>query len=166
MFDGEIGTTVEPYMFNNAYHTARLLDSQMRPNEMKASHILIAYAGAMRAAPEVTRLKVDAKVSKKTAIGFGFHNISFAQEAKVGTTTFKAVGNNIDLQLKHGLGKGMALIAGYSVMLPSDKYTEFTFVKADLAANTNAKFHQFAWLMFKFTPTFLKTEAKKEAPKK
>ena len=61
MFDGEIGTTVEPYMFNNAYHTARLLDSQMRPNEMKASHILIAYAGAMRAAPEVTRLKVDAK---------------------------------------------------------------------------------------------------------
>jgi peptidyl-prolyl cis-trans isomerase D len=61
MLDGEVGTTVEPYMFNNAYHTARLVASQMRPNELKASHILIAYAGAMRAAPEVTRLKVDAQ---------------------------------------------------------------------------------------------------------
>jgi len=61
MFDGEPGTTVEPYMFNNAYHTARLLKSQMRPKEMKASHILIAYAGALRAASNVTRLKVDAQ---------------------------------------------------------------------------------------------------------
>ncbi len=61
MFDGEVGTIVEPYMFNNAYSTARLLDSQIRPKEMKASHILIAYAGALRAAPDVTRLKVDAK---------------------------------------------------------------------------------------------------------
>ena len=61
MFDGELGTTVEPYLFNNAYHTARLLDSQKRPSEMKASHILIAYAGALRAAPDVTRLKIDAK---------------------------------------------------------------------------------------------------------
>jgi len=61
MFDGKIGETVEPYMFNNAYNTARLIDSQVRPKEMKASHILIAYVGALRAAPDVTRLKVDAK---------------------------------------------------------------------------------------------------------
>ncbi|MDA3904595.1 MAG: SurA N-terminal domain-containing protein [Bacteroidales bacterium] len=61
MFDGEVGTTVEQYMHDNSYHTARLLDKQMRPTEMKASHILIAYAGALRAAPEVTRLKLDAQ---------------------------------------------------------------------------------------------------------
>lgn len=61
MFDGEIGETVEPYMFNNAYNTARLLDSQMRPKEMKASHILIAYAGALRAAANVERSKEAAK---------------------------------------------------------------------------------------------------------
>jgi peptidyl-prolyl cis-trans isomerase D len=61
MFDGKVGTTVEPYMLDNAYHTARLLDAQKRPSEMKASHILIAYAGALRAASNVTRLKVDAK---------------------------------------------------------------------------------------------------------
>lgn len=61
MFDGEAGTTVEPYMFNNSYHTARLLESQMRPNEMKASHILIAYVGALRVGSDVTRLKVDAQ---------------------------------------------------------------------------------------------------------
>ena len=61
MFEGEVGTTVEPFMLNNAYHTARLLKSQMRPAEMKASHILIAYTGALRAAPDVTRTKESAK---------------------------------------------------------------------------------------------------------
>ncbi|MBN1651780.1 MAG: SurA N-terminal domain-containing protein [Bacteroidales bacterium] len=61
MFDGKIGTTVEPYMFNNAYNTARLLDSQMRPKEMKASHILIAYTGALRAGADVQRTKDEAK---------------------------------------------------------------------------------------------------------
>ncbi len=106
-------------------------------------------------------LKVNAKISKKTALGFGFHNISFAQEAILadGTTKFKAVGNNIDFQIKQGLGKGMALIAGFSAMLPSDEY-----VKMTLGDGVDAKFHQFTWIMFKFTPTFLKTE-KKEAAK-
>ncbi len=61
MFEGPIGVTVEPYMYNNAYHTARLLDMQMRPSEMKASHILISYAGALRAAPDVKRTKEQAK---------------------------------------------------------------------------------------------------------
>jgi len=61
MFDGKIGETVEPYMFNNAYNTARLLDSQMRPKEMKASHILIAYTGALRAGADVQRSKEEAK---------------------------------------------------------------------------------------------------------
>lgn len=61
MFEAEIGTTVMPYMFNNAFHSARLLQTQMRPTEMKASHILIAYKGALRAAPDVVRSKETAK---------------------------------------------------------------------------------------------------------
>ncbi len=61
MFDGEPGTTVNPYLSNNAYHTAKLLERANRPDSLKASHILIAYAGATRAAEDVTRIKPQAK---------------------------------------------------------------------------------------------------------
>jgi len=61
MFDGEPGATVAPYLSNNAYHTAILLEKGNRPDSLKASHILIAYAGATRANPEVTRIKPAAQ---------------------------------------------------------------------------------------------------------
>lgn len=61
MFDGEPGTTVNPYLSNNAYHTAKLLEKASRPDSLKASHILIAYTGATRAAENVTRIKPQAK---------------------------------------------------------------------------------------------------------
>lgn len=61
MFEGENGATVEPYLSNNAFHTAMLLKRENRPDSLKASHILIAYAGATRAAEDVTRIKVQAK---------------------------------------------------------------------------------------------------------
>ncbi len=61
MFDGEPGATVAPYLSNNAYHTAILLENGNRPDSLKASHILIAYAGAARANPEITRIKPAAQ---------------------------------------------------------------------------------------------------------
>ena len=61
MFEAELGTAVTPYLSNNAYHTAMLLQRESRPDSLKASHILIAYAGATRAAEDVTRIKVAAK---------------------------------------------------------------------------------------------------------
>ncbi len=61
MFNGEPGATVEPYLSNNAYHTAILLEKEERPDSLKASHILIAYAGATRAAENITRIKPQAK---------------------------------------------------------------------------------------------------------
>lgn len=61
MFGDEPGTTVFPYMSNNAYHTAKLLARESRPDSLKASHILIAYAGAARAAETVTRIKPQAE---------------------------------------------------------------------------------------------------------
>jgi len=61
MFDGEPGVSVKPYLSNNAYHSAILLQKENRPDSLKASHILIAYAGASRAAEDVTRIKVQAK---------------------------------------------------------------------------------------------------------
>jgi peptidyl-prolyl cis-trans isomerase D len=60
-FNSEPGTMFSPWREGNAYHFGRLMAVEMRPDSMKASHILIAYAGAARAAQEVTRTKIGAK---------------------------------------------------------------------------------------------------------
>jgi peptidyl-prolyl cis-trans isomerase D len=60
MFNSEVGTVARPYRSGNVFHTARLLETSMRPDSMKASHILIAYAGAMRSSQ--SRTAVDAKL--------------------------------------------------------------------------------------------------------
>lgn len=61
MFSSPIGTFVPPYEDNNAWHMARLMDSQVRSDSMKAEHVLIAYAGSLRAAATVTRTKEQAE---------------------------------------------------------------------------------------------------------
>lgn len=54
------GTFVAPYIDNNAYHMAKLIDFQYRPDSMKATHILISHQGAFRTTQ--TRTKDEAKV--------------------------------------------------------------------------------------------------------
>lgn len=61
MFNSDIGTVIEPYMERDNFNTARLVDISYRPDSMKASHILIAYAGALRANPEIKRTQEEAK---------------------------------------------------------------------------------------------------------
>lgn len=69
MFEEEVGTTVPPYLSNNAYHTVKLLARENRPDSLKASHILIAYSGAARAAEDVTRIKPQAKALADSLMG-------------------------------------------------------------------------------------------------
>ncbi|NOX46989.1 MAG: hypothetical protein GXO89_08435 [Chlorobi bacterium] len=61
MFNSPVGTFYPPYQENNSWHMAKLVDVQMRPDSMKASHILISYAGNPYAGKDVTRIKVAAK---------------------------------------------------------------------------------------------------------
>ncbi|MCD4736089.1 MAG: peptidylprolyl isomerase [Bacteroidales bacterium] len=61
MFNSEAGSFYGPYMENDIWHIARLMDIQYRPDSMKASHILIAFTGALRAAENVTRTKEEAE---------------------------------------------------------------------------------------------------------
>ena len=61
VFNSEAGTFVEPYIKDNAWHMAKLTDIQMRPDSMKASHILVTYAGAFKAGENITRSKKEAK---------------------------------------------------------------------------------------------------------
>ncbi len=60
MFAAEPGTFVEPYQEGQAWHMARLMDRQVRPDSASAEHVLIAYKGAFRANPEITRSKEEA----------------------------------------------------------------------------------------------------------
>ncbi|MEZ5197094.1 MAG: peptidylprolyl isomerase [Bacteroidales bacterium] len=69
MFNSEVGTFVDPYIENDAWHMAKLVDVQFRPDSMKASHLLISYAGAAGAGQDVTRIKVDAKAFADSLLG-------------------------------------------------------------------------------------------------
>ena len=59
LFALAVNSIYGPYLFNGYYAVSKLLGRQAGANA-KASHILIAYKGAMRAAPTVTRTKEEA----------------------------------------------------------------------------------------------------------
>jgi peptidyl-prolyl cis-trans isomerase D len=60
MFNSEVGTFVPPYQEDQAWHMAKLMDVQYRPDSMKATHILVSYDGAMMAGEDITRTKDEA----------------------------------------------------------------------------------------------------------
>jgi peptidyl-prolyl cis-trans isomerase D len=60
MFENEPGFVYGPYFENSAYNLARLVDVSYRPDSLKASHILIAYNGALRSDQERTKEQAQA----------------------------------------------------------------------------------------------------------
>ncbi|MBP7497905.1 MAG: SurA N-terminal domain-containing protein [Bacteroidales bacterium] len=61
MFAATPGTIVGPYLDNSTFIIARLINKQMRPDSMKARHILISYQGAQSADENLKRTKAQAK---------------------------------------------------------------------------------------------------------
>lgn len=61
VFKNKKGELIGPLFYDYTYTIAKVMDFQMRPDSMRASHILIAYAGALRAAETITRTKDQAK---------------------------------------------------------------------------------------------------------
>ncbi|UBM62858.1 SurA N-terminal domain-containing protein [Candidatus Sulfidibacterium hydrothermale] len=61
VFHAKPGTVAGPVKIGNTFVMARLLAVAVRPDSMKAEHILIAYKGAFRTDPSVTRTKEEAK---------------------------------------------------------------------------------------------------------
>ncbi len=59
VFDQEIGFVYGPYLDNGSFKLVRLVDASMRPDSLKANHILITYKGASRS--ETNRTKEAAK---------------------------------------------------------------------------------------------------------
>lgn len=61
MFASPVNTIVPPYIDNNAYYMARLMQIQNRPDSIKASQILVAYKDAPNPMQNITRTKEQAK---------------------------------------------------------------------------------------------------------
>lgn len=60
MFNSAIGYTFGPYVENNLFQMARLVETQVRPDSLKASHILITYQGT-NVNPETKLTNAQAK---------------------------------------------------------------------------------------------------------
>jgi peptidyl-prolyl cis-trans isomerase D len=62
MFNSEIGTAYGPYVENNVYTMGRLVNVQSRPDSLRASHILISYAGTnVNPDTKITKIQASAK---------------------------------------------------------------------------------------------------------
>jgi len=60
VFNSSIGTIYGPYIEEETYRIIKVMDIQMRPDSMQASHMLIAFEGS-RSASQVARTKDEAK---------------------------------------------------------------------------------------------------------
>ena len=69
MFNSAIGTFAPPYIENEFWHMAKLMDIQYRPDSMRADHILIAYSGAFQASQDLMRSKEMAETLADSLLG-------------------------------------------------------------------------------------------------
>ncbi len=72
LFASKPGAVFPPFEFNNSWYMAKLIDMQQRPDSMKGSQILIAFAGTgnenIKRTKEEAKLKIDSLMAalKKT----------------------------------------------------------------------------------------------------
>ena len=56
-----VGDIYGPYKIDNTFNLSKVIDSKQMPDSIQSKHILIRYAGSLRAASDVTRSKEDAE---------------------------------------------------------------------------------------------------------
>jgi peptidylprolyl isomerase/peptidyl-prolyl cis-trans isomerase D len=61
IFNMEVGSIYGPYKMNDTFNLTKLIESKQMPDSIQSKHILIRYAGSMRAASDVVRTKEEAK---------------------------------------------------------------------------------------------------------
>jgi len=72
LFASKPGTLIPPFEFNNSWYMAKLIDMQARPDSMKGSQILLAFAGTgnenIKRTKEEAKAKIDSLMNalKKT----------------------------------------------------------------------------------------------------
>lgn len=56
-----VGDIYGPYKIDNTFNLSKVIEQKQMPDSIQSKHILIRYAGSLRAASDVTRSKEDAK---------------------------------------------------------------------------------------------------------
>lgn len=69
LFNAPIGTIYGPFEENNAWVLAKLVDAQMRPDSLRASHLLVSFAGSAASNPSVTRTLNEARQLADSLLG-------------------------------------------------------------------------------------------------
>jgi peptidyl-prolyl cis-trans isomerase D len=146
-FYSKPGTVFPPFEFNNSWYMAKLLEMQERPDSMKGSQILLAFAGAGN--EKITRTKEEAKAKIDSLLSVLKKNPKlFAEAAKKysdypsakddgGDLKWFPDGNaNFDpffkagLELKPNEMKVVETRIGYSIFMLTEKSKPVTKVKA------------------------------------
>lgn len=94
MFSSEVGHTVAAYESMGAYNAARLMEKTTRPDSLKASHILIAYAGASRASQDISRTKEQAQTMADSLLAIVKKNPKTIEDLAVKHSDDGAVAQN------------------------------------------------------------------------
>jgi peptidyl-prolyl cis-trans isomerase D len=63
VFKSKKGDIIGPFFNDYTYTLARVMDFKIRPDSLKASHILISYKGSLKAAETITRTEDQAKTT-------------------------------------------------------------------------------------------------------
>lgn len=138
LFSSAPGAVIPPFEFNNAWYMARLLDLQERPDSMKGSQILVAWAGAgnenIKRTKEEAKAKADSIMAalKKNPQAFSemakkISDYPTAKDDGGDLKWFKDGNPNFDPFFKAGIAlkpnemKIVETRIGYSVFLLSEK---------------------------------------------
>jgi peptidyl-prolyl cis-trans isomerase D len=152
MFASAVGTVVAPFIDNNNFNIARLVQIQNRPDSIKASHILIAYKDAPNPMENITRTKDQAKKIADSLLEVVKKDInSFASLATTKSDFPSAKKDNGDLGwmvdgnaetkfffdsclvAKVGSARIIQSALGYHVLYVTDKKKEMKKVKVAIA---------------------------------
>ncbi|MCX6304199.1 MAG: SurA N-terminal domain-containing protein [Bacteroidetes bacterium] len=147
LFASKPGAVFPPFEFNNSWYMAKLIDIQPRPDSMKGSQILLAFAGTGN--ENIKRTKAEAKVKidslmaalKKSPQSFAeiakkYSDYPSAKDDGGDLKWFKDGNPNFDpffkagLELKPNEMKVVETRIGYSLFLLQEKSAPVTKVKA------------------------------------
>jgi peptidyl-prolyl cis-trans isomerase D len=126
MFAEKPGFVSNYWFSNNTYYVARLMDKQMRPDSIEASHILIAYKGAFRANPAIDRTKEEAEKLADSLLNlFNKRKAKLSDLAVTYSDDPSAKQNNGDL----GWFKDGAMVPGFNNACIETKVGKYTLAE-------------------------------------
>jgi peptidyl-prolyl cis-trans isomerase D len=147
LFAAKPGTIIPPFELNNAWYMAKLLDMQSRPDSMKGSQILLAFAGAgnenIKRTKEEAKAKIDSllNVLRKNPMAFAeaakkYSDYPTAKDDGGDLKWFKDGNPNFDpffkagLELKPNEMKVVETRIGYSLFMLAEKSAPVQKIKA------------------------------------